>query len=370
MTALAIELHRQGAEPTILSARWGSSWPSRVTHRQLPVVRLASAPRGGWNTLRYLRDVSRWLRKHENSFDVVYVGNLRYEAYTAVTALKDRGLPIVLRPEAMGAHGDCRWQAETQLGRRVLRRCQTADAIVAPSQSSERELLSAGYAAGQIARISEGAQVLGMRTAKSRYQSRLALGEANHDLAVADFAPVAVCVERLEVDRKLDELVAVWQSIADQWPCAKLWIIGDGTDRSRLYEMIVDRQLHHQIFLPGSFDELDEIFQAVDLYVSPTGIPTSTSLAAMAAGLPVVTVATGDNHAMMDSGVHGLLVPAGDVAALRGAIGQLLENPLLGMRLGEAARHRVVERFSLTSVAGEHLALFSRLTSQRRRGTR
>jgi glycosyltransferase involved in cell wall biosynthesis len=243
-----------------------------------------------------------------------------------------------------------------------------AAAVVAHTDSTKQDLRANGYPADQIALIPPGAQVLTVRTAKSRYQARLALGDANHDLSVAEYSPIVVCVDRLVEGRGLTGLIAAWESVANRWPSAKLWIIGDGSDRSRLYESIVDRQLHHQVFLPGSFDELDEVFQAADLYVAPAepAEHTSTLLAAMAAGLPVIAGATRGNRAMMDSGVHGLLIAPGDQRALSVAISQVLENPSLGTQLGDAARRRVNERYSLLRVAQDHLGLFTRLTASQR----
>ncbi len=48
----------------------------------------------------------------------------------------------------------------------------------------------------------------------------------------------------------------------------------------------------------------------------------------------------------VEDGVTGLLVPAGDVEALRAALERLLGDPELRRRLGEAARERARERWS------------------------
>ena len=61
---------------------------------------------------------------------------------------------------------------------------------------------------------------------------------------------------------------------------------------------------------------------------------------AMACGRPVVASATGGLPEVVIDGETGLLVPAGDVGALRDALRALLSDPRLRRRLGEAARRR------------------------------
>ena len=67
---------------------------------------------------------------------------------------------------------------------------------------------------------------------------------------------------------------------------------------------------------------------------------------AMAYGRPVVATAVGGLVDAVEDGVTGLLVPPGDVEAIRHAVSRLLEDTALRRRLGEAARERARQRFS------------------------
>ena len=71
----------------------------------------------------------------------------------------------------------------------------------------------------------------------------------------------------------------------------------------------------------------------------------------MAAGLPIVATRVGGTSEAVQDGVNGLLVPPADPDSLANAICRLLADPALAVRLGNAARRSVIERFSMTRLA-------------------
>ena len=79
---------------------------------------------------------------------------------------------------------------------------------------------------------------------------------------------------------------------------------------------------------------------------------------AMAHGRPVVASAVGGLRDLVVDGETGLLVPPGDVPALRGALGRLLGDAELRRRLGAAARERARELLSRDHAAAETVAAY------------
>lgn len=92
---------------------------------------------------------------------------------------------------------------------------------------------------------------------------------------------------------------------------------------------------------PGSA-RLLAAFAAADIFCLPTrGDCTSVAIEeAMAAGLPVVTTPVGSNEETVRDGESGLLVPPGDVAALRDALARLIDDAAVRRSMGMAARER------------------------------
>jgi starch synthase len=66
-------------------------------------------------------------------------------------------------------------------------------------------------------------------------------------------------------------------------------------------------------------------------------------LEAMAAGLPVITTPNTAGPDLIEDGKEGLIVPAGDVEALRTAMESLLNNPERARAMGRAAHEKAKE---------------------------
>jgi glycosyltransferase involved in cell wall biosynthesis len=362
---LAIDLAGRGCEVTVLSARWNPSWPTTISLHGVPVVRMPHAPHGRWGTFRYHVSLARWLRRNADRFDLACVSTLQREAYVALRAV-GRRMPVVLRAERPGEHGDCRWQAEARCGRRIARCCKTAAAVIAPSRAVEQELTDAGYDGQRIRRLSNGVPLPPPRTPACRAAARAALAEAHPTLELQETAPLAVCVGGLHARRGLWTLVAAWEAIVARWPNARLWLVGEGPEHNALLRQIEMLNLTGRAMPIGAFDATDELLAAADLLVAPSPAPgTGVSLLeALAAGLPVVAADTAFHRQWITAGREGLLVPPEDTAALSAAVHRLIDEPQLAAALGASARQRAEAEFPLAKMTEEHLTLFRQLTSR------
>jgi len=86
-----------------------------------------------------------------------------------------------------------------------------------------------------------------------------------------------------------------------------------------------------------------------------------TLVEAMAAGSALVAARAGAAEFVVEDGVTGVLTPPGDANALAAAIEPLMQDPALAAAMGERARTRVLERFSLDAEAEAIAAVYRRL---------
>jgi glycosyltransferase involved in cell wall biosynthesis len=87
------------------------------------------------------------------------------------------------------------------------------------------------------------------------------------------------------------------------------------------------------------------------------GLPKSL-IEAAAAGRPIVTTDVPGCREVVRHEDNGLLVPAGDAAALADALMRLIENPELRRQMGDRGRARAEQEFSLDMVIRLTLALY------------
>jgi colanic acid/amylovoran biosynthesis glycosyltransferase len=131
----------------------------------------------------------------------------------------------------------------------------------------------------------------------------------------------------------------------------ELEIIGDGVDRQRLLFGIQDLGLSGCVRLSGRLpaDGVRERLQNADLFLLSSlseGL-SNAALEAMATGLPVVTTDCGGMREAVSDGVEGFVVPIRDVKRMAAALGRLSEDAELRVRMGAAARARVLKEFTL-----------------------
>jgi glycosyltransferase involved in cell wall biosynthesis len=133
---------------------------------------------------------------------------------------------------------------------------------------------------------------------------------------------------------------------------AEVVLCGDGTEMEplrRLAARLGTRAAFRGWLSPdGLARELAEatVIAVPSLWPEPFGL---VGIEGFAAGRPAVGSDTGGIPEWLEDGRSGLTVPAGDVRALAGALGQLLEDPERCRQMGEAGRAAVAERYSRAS---------------------
>jgi glycosyltransferase involved in cell wall biosynthesis len=145
-------------------------------------------------------------------------------------------------------------------------------------------------------------------------------------------------------------------------------LIGDGPERSALEEKARSLGLEHEIIFAGFRDDTRSFYAAMEAFVlcsDREGFPM-TLLEAMAAGVPVAATDVGGVSECVEHEKTGLLVPAGDIDAIAGALARLAENPGLRKDLTGTALSRVRSEFSIARMAREHEKLYLEVRGKNR----
>lgn len=160
-------------------------------------------------------------------------------------------------------------------------------------------------------------------------------------------------VARLEPVKRVDDFIRCVRQLRGEGLELCCVIGGDGFQRDELQARIADFGLQDIVTLGGYILEIHALTAACDIAVLPSekeGIPRGL-MEAMALGKPVVATDVLGTQELVVDGVTGYLTPLGDIAAMSRRIRELIENPELRKRFGQAGRDRIEKEFNDQRIA-------------------
>jgi glycosyltransferase involved in cell wall biosynthesis len=184
-------------------------------------------------------------------------------------------------------------------------------------------------------------------------------------------APLVAVVSRLTRLKGLETFLEAATVLKASHPDARFLIIGETAPNDTAYlevltRLAADLGMADRVTFTGIRSDVPALLSSVDVSVMPSlnEALSNVLLESMAAGAPTVATRVGGTPEALVDDVTGLLVAPGDARALAAAIGRLLDDRSLAVRLGEAARQVIVDRFSVdrmvTSTEQLYLELMER----------
>ncbi len=185
---------------------------------------------------------------------------------------------------------------------------------------------------------------------------------ANCEPRMAQRAGKTVLLYTRFFEFRLERMVTIFHQIREAKPEARFLVVGKGLfgEEQRFLELCHAAGLAEAVeyvgwaeadALPGYFAWADvAVYPFDDTLVNRTKCAMKL-LDLMAAGVPVVAEAVGQNAVTVEHGVSGLLVPPGDGNAFAMAVICLLDDPDLRERLGHGAQRCIQECFTWERLA-------------------
>jgi glycosyltransferase involved in cell wall biosynthesis len=167
------------------------------------------------------------------------------------------------------------------------------------------------------------------------------------------------------------DLIEALPPLMDQYPSLQALFFGKGPLADALEGQIARKGLNGRVRLLGFRDDLADVMPCLDLLVHPArmeGLGVSL-LQAASAGVPIIASRVGGIPEAVRDGENGLLVPPGDIAALRAAIGTLLADPVRRRVLGAGGQALMAREFSIDAMVEGNLAVYRELSGDAARRT-
>jgi len=215
-------------------------------------------------------------------------------------------------------------RAERFLGHRTHR-------VIALSDRQRSELLQYAIAPRTAIRVVP----LGLDLARFQGHDRLASRDA---LGIPSGAFVVMAVGRLVPIKRLDRLVRAFARVAALRTDARLYLVGDGSERAALKALVAEHGLSGQTTFAGWSTDTPRWYASSDVIVLTSereGTPLAV-IEAAAAGRPVVAVDVGGVADVVADGISGFVVPADDMAAFADRLIRLASDRSVRERMGAA----------------------------------
>ena len=158
------------------------------------------------------------------------------------------------------------------------------------------------------------------------------------------------CVGRLAPVKAQHLLIAAIALLRDRQKVL-LHLVGGGPDRRYLEEEVSRLGVGDSVVFHGFTpqEELDALYRQTDIFALPSlaeGVP-GVLMEAMAMEIPCVSTWITGVPELIRNGIDGLLAAPSDVETLAASLQSLIDDPDLRLRIGQAGRQRVLDRFDL-----------------------
>lgn len=184
--------------------------------------------------------------------------------------------------------------------------------------------------------------------------------ELRKELGIADDAFVIGTIGRLDPVKNHEGLIQAFASLARKVHNIRLVIVGDGPERQNLDRLILIHHVSPATILTGYRSDIDRFYGVFDVFVLNSFAEgmSNTLLEAMSSALPVVCTPVGANTDLIEDGIRGKLIPAGNEGRLVEALNEYWCSPELRFAAGMNARKFVENFYTLSQMISQYSVLY------------
>ena len=339
--------------------RWGP-FVQELLERRIP---LAEYPVATFRSVQALAQQARLVRHiTRRGIQIVHA----YNFYGNVFAVPPARLAA---PVVIASVRDC-GPYLTPMQRRVQRyACQFADCVLVNATAVQDWLIGEGYNASKIVVIRNGVDL-------ARFTAPAEPARIRKELGLPGDTVLVGVVSRLTRLKGLENLLEAAAMLKPRYPHVRFLIVGEPSPMEIRYldelkALACAHGVGDRVIFTGRRSDVPAVLSAVDVSVMPSlnEALSNVVLESMAAGAPTVATRVGGTPEALVHERTGLLVPPGDSRALANAVASLLDDRPHAQRLGQAARQRIQDRFTVERMVHSTEQLYTELLARKQRTT-
>jgi glycosyltransferase involved in cell wall biosynthesis len=276
----------------------------------------------------------------ENEIDLVHTQHDLYRGKPEIVAAKIAGVPCISH-----RHGYSEYSGFDKIFTRFVNAFIYISSDVAKHHFGQGEPESKGVV------IHNGIDVKGF--------TQFDTAQIKNELSCKPGDRLVGIIGRIDWWKGQEFFIEAVAEVAKQIPEVKGLIIGglkniQVADRTEYYNklqlLVKSLDIGENIIFTGFRNDVPQLITLLEVVVHASATPEPFGLVViegMAAGKPVVATSAGGVLDIIEDGVNGLLVPCKDSKAIARAILHLLSDRDKAVQMGQAARRRVIEKFTV-----------------------
>jgi glycosyltransferase involved in cell wall biosynthesis len=193
--------------------------------------------------------------------------------------------------------------------------------------------------------------------------------EIRRQLGVApDAYPVVGILANLREMKGHRDVIEALPAILREWPQTVFIFAGRDDSGGAIGRLAEERGVARAIIMPGYVEDTPSLLAALDIFMLPShweGLPAAI-VEAMHAGLPIITTKVGGIPELVRDGQEALLIEPAAPGAIAEAVCRLARDRELAAHLGQAARRRAENEFSIEAMVRRTESIYEQLLAQKR----
>ncbi|MEQ9069599.1 MAG: glycosyltransferase, partial [Gimesia chilikensis] len=167
-------------------------------------------------------------------------------------------------------------------------------------------------------------------------------------------------VGRLARQKRVEDLLWALQLIRQMNGDIVLLVIGDGPERAKLEQLAHKYTVTPNVRFLGHRTDVDQLFPLFEVFQLASDFEgqSNSIMEAMSYGIPVVASDIPPNRELVVHGETGFLTSVGDSTGFAQFAERILADPQLAKDLGNAARKRMQEEFSVDKMVEGYARLY------------
>ncbi|MEM8938445.1 MAG: glycosyltransferase family 4 protein [Bacteroidota bacterium] len=350
---LCSALIEQGFDVTVLTSRSKFLTPPSDNLNGIKIVRLLTFGPPQYFSIRFMYasviwaiKLYLWLRKRHYKYDVIHSHQSKFQAFAAVWLARIFSKKAIIKIANGGKEFELELLRKKPLGNKMFDYIlKNVDFIVAISSEIKSNLQETGINQNKIVHIPNGVEIADRFVDYQIYRNEIKF----------------IFTGRFETQKNILNLITAFKKINLEFPDTSLALLGDGSQKPIIEDLIDENNLVNNVFLPGFVKDVKKWLLDSDFFVLPSLVEgmSNSLLEAMSVGLiPICTKVSGTSD-LIEDGLDGFLIESKNENSIYETFKRVLSlDNQMKVMLGENALSKIRNHHDIHKISKRYIDLY------------